>query len=174
MIIFAKTQAAGFPKCESADANMTFRQPCEALKPDGFTLERAEQWALEQTSRLSADRFHLTSFWCIDYVRQQVPGERKTRYIARLAQSENYGIAFGLNVALQDIEHTLSLRDTDHALVGVDSREILKDRRYRTEVDRAALIDLVMGHASATANDQVMLDQTAPRKICAPGALVCR
>ena len=33
---------------------MTFRQPREALKPDGFTLERAEQWALEQTSRLSS------------------------------------------------------------------------------------------------------------------------
>ena len=47
---------------------MTFRQPREALKPGGFTLEGAEQWALEQTARLSADRFRLTSFWHIDYI----------------------------------------------------------------------------------------------------------
>ena len=158
MIISAK--AAGFQNATAASANMTFRQPREALKPDGFTLEGAEQWALEQTSRLSADRFRLTSFWYIDYIRQHVPGERKTRYTARLAQSENYGIAFGLTVAFQDTEHTLALQDADRSLVGDDSREILKDRRYRTDIDRAALIDLVIGHSPATASDQVTLDQT--------------
>jgi Putative heavy-metal chelation len=158
MIISAK--ARGFQNATAASADMTFRQPREALKPDGFTLEGAEQWALEQTSSLSADRFRLTSFWYIDYIRQHVPGERKTRYIARLAQSENYGIAFGLTVALQDTEHALALQDADRSLVGDDSREILKDRRYRTDVDRAALIDLVIGHSPATENDQVMLDQT--------------
>ena len=88
-----------------------------------------------------------------------MPGERKTRYTARLAQSENYGIAFSLTTPLQDTEHALALRDADHALVGEDSREILKDRRYRTDMDRTALIDLVMGHLSAAANDQVFLDQ---------------
>ena len=61
--------------------------------------------------------------------------------------------------ALRDTDHALALRDTDHALVGEDSREILKDRRYRTDMDRTALIDLVMGQVSAAANDQVILDQ---------------
>ena len=77
----------------------------------------------------------------------RAPAERKTRYTARLAQSENYGIAFGLTVAFQDTEHTLALQDADRSLVGDDSREILKDRRYRTDIDRAALIDLVIGHS---------------------------
>jgi hypothetical protein len=140
---------------------MRFRQPREVLKPDGFTLERAEQWALEQTARLSADRFRLTSFWHIDYIRQHVPAERKTRYIARLAQAENYGIAFGLTLPLQDnTEHALALQDADRSLVGDDSREILKHRRYRTDIDRAALIDLVIGHSPAVANDKVILDHT--------------
>ena len=85
--------------------------------------------------------------------------KEKTRYTARLAQSENYGIAFGLASALQEADHAVVLRDTDHALVGEDSREILKDRRYRDDMDRTALIDLVMGHVSAAANDQVILDQ---------------
>ena len=36
---------------------------------------------------------------------------------------------------------------------------ILEDRRYRNDMDRTALIDLVMGHFSAVADDQLILDQ---------------
>ncbi len=127
-----------------------FRQPCQALEPHAFTLEAAEQWALERASRLSADHFRLTSFWYVDYVRQHVPGERKTRYTVRLAQAENYGIACGLISALQG---------ADHALVGKDSRQILRDGRFRDDFDRTALIDLVIGQVSAAANHQIILDQ---------------
>ena len=77
-------------------ARTIFRQPHDALEPCAFALDMAERWALELFSwRLSADRFCVTSFWYIDYIRQHVPRERKTRYTVRLAQSENYGIAFG-------------------------------------------------------------------------------
>jgi putative heavy-metal chelation protein len=137
---------------DSREAALTIvRQPRDVLEPHAFALEVAERWALERAGRLSADCFRLTSFWYIDYVRQQVPGERKTRYTLRLAQSENYGIAFG---------PASPLRDTDDALVGEDCREILKNRRFRNDIDRTALIDLVIGHVSAAADHQVILDQT--------------
>jgi hypothetical protein len=132
-------------------ARTIFRQPRDALEPRWFALDMAERWALERAWRLSADRFRLTSFWYIDYIRQHVPGERKTRYTMRLAQSENYGTAFG---------PTSALRDTDQAIVGEDCREILKGRRFRDDIDRTALVDLVMGHVSAAADHQVILDQT--------------
>jgi hypothetical protein len=125
-----------------------FRQPRDALEPHAFALNVAERWALERSWRLPADRFRLTSFWYIDYVRQQVLGERKTRYRMRLAQSENYGIACGA---------TSVPRGTDHALVGEDSRKILKDRRLRDDIDRTALVDLLIGHVSAAADRQVIL-----------------
>jgi uncharacterized UPF0146 family protein len=67
----------------------------------------------------------------------------------------NYGTAFG---------PAAPLRDTDHALVGEDSREILKDRRLHDDIDRTALIDLVMGNISPAANRQVILDQTLREK----------
>jgi hypothetical protein len=132
-------------------ARTIFRQPREALEPGAFALNMAERWALERAWSLSADRFRLTSFWYIDYIRQHVPGERKTRYTVRLAQSENYGIAFG---------PTSGLRDTDQALVGEDIREILKDRQFHDDIERTALVDLVIGHVSAAADHQVILDQT--------------
>jgi hypothetical protein len=135
---------------DSHATSTEFRQPGHALKPHAFTLEALEQWALEKTSQLSADRFRLTSFWYLDYIRQDVPGERKTRYTLRLAQAENYGTAFG---------SVSPLRDTDHALVGDDSRAILQDRRFRDDIDRAALIDLVIGHIPAAATHQVIVDQ---------------
>ena len=123
--------------------------------PHAFTLEAAEQWALERTASLTADRFRLTSFWYIDYIRQHVPRERKTRYRMRLAQAENYGIAFGRVPPLQD---------SDHALVGEDTRAILKDRRFRDDIDRTALIDLVIGHVPAASTHEVILDQTPREK----------
>jgi hypothetical protein len=132
-----------------------FRQPCRALKPQAFTLEAAEQWALGKTSSLSADHFRLTLFMYIDYVAQHVLGERKTRYTMRLAQAENYGLACSL---------TAMSPDADHDLVGDDSREILQGRRFRDDIDRTALIDLVIGHASATANREVTLHQIRREK----------
>ena len=147
-----------------AASNRTFRQPGHALEPHAFSLEAAEQWALGRASGLSVDHFRLTSFWYIDFIIQHMPKDRKTRYTARLAQSENYGIAFGLTTPLRDNEHALALREADRALVGEDSREILKDRRYRTDMDRTALIDLVMGQLSTVANEQMILDQKRHEK----------
>jgi hypothetical protein len=68
----------------------------------------------------------------------------------RLVQSENYGTALG---------HVSAPPDTDHALVGEDCREILKDRRFRDDIDRTALVDLVLGHVSRAADYEVILDQ---------------
>jgi hypothetical protein len=149
----------------------TFRQPSQALQPQAFTLEAAEQWALEKTSTLSSDLFCLTSFWYIDFIIQHAPGERKTRYTARLAQSENYGISFGLASALRDNDQALALQDADLAIVGEDSRDILKDRRYRTDMDRTALIDLVMGQLSTVENDHVLLDKARREKYALKSSL---
>jgi hypothetical protein len=128
----------------------TLRQPCKALNPRAFTLEAVEQWALDRTSHLAADCFRLTSFWDAEYVRQHVPGERKTRYMMRLAQAENYGIAF---------DSTLTRQACDPHLVGEDSRRILKDQRFRDDVDRTALIDLIFGQI-APPSQQVTFDHT--------------
>jgi hypothetical protein len=132
-----------------------FRQPREALKPSGFAIEAAERWALERAAHISVERFRLTSFWYIDYVRQQVPGERKTRYIMRLAQSHNYGVACGLSVPLPG---------SDFDLVGEDSREVIRARRYRDDIDRAALVDLIIGHVSSAPSYEVTLSETLPEK----------
>jgi hypothetical protein len=140
-----------------------FRQPHHALEPPAFSLEAIEQWALEKTSHLPADHFRLTSFWYMDFVIQHTPKDRRTRYTARLAQSDNYGIAFSLASTLQDGDQ-LALRDADQALVGEDSRAILQERRYHSDMDRTALIDLVIGHTNVAANDQVVLDQKRPEK----------
>lgn len=140
------------------------RQPHHALKPGAFALETAQQWALDRAGSLPTDQFRLTSFWYVDFIIQHTPGERKTRYAARLAQSQNYGIAFGLTSALRDIDHALALRDLDHELIGEDSRVILRDARYRNDMDRTALIDLVMGHVSAMPDHHVILDKVRPEK----------
>jgi hypothetical protein len=113
---------------------------------------------LGKASGLSAELFRITSFWHIDWFVQHLTTDRKTRYTALLAQSENYGIACGLTPASQNTDHPLALRDADHALVGGDAREILKDRQYRTDLGRTALIDLVAGHFSSMPNSQVILD----------------
>jgi len=141
------------------DSRTEFRQPRHALKPQAFALEAAEQWALAKASNLSAELFRLSSFWYIDWFIQHLPTDRKTRYTARLAQSENYGIACALSSGLHDSDHAVAIREGDDALVGDDSREVLKTRRYRTDMDRTALIDLVFGHLSAAPNDQVIVDQ---------------
>ena len=139
-----------------------FRQPCRALEPQAFTLDALEQWALQRAAHVAADRLRLTSLWCLDYIRQDVLDDRKTRYSLRLAQAENYGTAFG---------PISPLRDADHDLVGIDCREILKDRRCRDDIDRTALIDLVVGHIPATASHQLVVDQALPDKYAARSRL---
>jgi hypothetical protein len=136
-------------------SSAAFRQPRDVLKPSAFAIEAAEQWALDRATNLSADLFRLTSFWFVDFVRQAVPGERKTRYTMRLAQSENYGIAFGAVVRPPT---------SDQDLLGKDTREILRDRQYRDEIDRVALVDLVMGHVTPAASRQVTVDESVRDK----------
>jgi hypothetical protein len=131
------------------------RQPREALEPQAFTLEAAEKYALEKSSNLAADPFRLTSFWHLDYIIQHAPTERKTRYISRLAQSENYGFA----CALGNGDPYVGLGYADHALVGEDSREILRNRQYHTDMDRTALIDVVLGQSLTQADDELIVDQ---------------
>ena len=136
-------------------SSMTLRQPDRALKPLALTLDAVEQWALAATAPLSADRLRVVAFWYLDYVLQQVPEERKTRYTMRLAQTECHGTAFGLKPALPD---------NDHALVGQDARELLIDRRFRDDIDRTALIDLLSGHVAEPAHDGVIVDQSSRDK----------
>lgn len=129
---------------------MAFRQPRRALMPQAFTLESVQQWTLDRASRLPADSFRLTSFWDVEYVRQHVPGERKTRYTMRLAQAENYGVAFDLTPPRQAF---------DPEVIGEDSRQVLRDRRFRDDIDRTALIDLIHGEI-APPTDQIILGRT--------------
>lgn len=142
----------------------TVRQPRLALNPPAFTLDAAEQWALEKTSNLPPDRFRLTSLWYMDWYVQHLPTDRKTRYTARLAQTDNYGIACGLTSTLQDTDRASTLEDAERDLVGEDCRQVLKDRRYCGDMDRTALIDLVMGHLPVVANDHVIVDQERSEK----------
>jgi Putative heavy-metal chelation len=136
-----------------------FLQPRHALQPHAFALEAAEQWALTKASALSADLFRLSAFWHIDWFVQHLPTDRKTRYTARLAQSENYGIACGLTSVVEETGQPVSLCEADRSLVGEDCREIINNRRYRTDLDRTAFLDLVMGHLSPEAHDQLILNQ---------------
>jgi len=122
------------------------QQPIHALKPSAFSIEAAEKWALERTGELPSEPFRVTARFHIDYVVQQVPQERKTRYIARMVMSdENYGLAFGLTPGLPDLHPNC---------VGKDVRWILTDRLCRDSIDRTAFVDLVMGHLSRSANKE--------------------
>jgi len=132
-----------------------YRQPKDAIDAAAFSLEAAENWALERSRKRPARLFRLTSLWHIDYERQYVPQERKVHYSARLAQSENYGIAFGPPPAAGY---------SGRELVGQDVRQILQQRLWRDAVERAALIDLLMGHVAAGADQMVALADPLPAK----------
>jgi hypothetical protein len=100
--------------------------------------------------------FRLSAYFHLDYIVQQAPQERKTRYTARMAQSENdYGLAFGLGPVLPDI---------DMKFVGRDVRQVLEDRLCRDRIDRTALVDLIMGNVSDSANTYVVLEGTVTDK----------
>jgi hypothetical protein len=129
------------------------------LEPNAFALDAAEKWVLAKAAGLPAELFRITSYWHIDWFVQHLPTDRKTRYTALLAQSENYGIACGLTSSFQGTDNAPTLRETDNALVGSDGREILKEGRYRNDLDRTALIDLVAGHFSDVADGRLVVDR---------------
>lgn len=134
----------------------TFRQPKQSLSPTAFSIPAAERWALERSWKLPESLFRITDFWYINFVRQPVLGERKTRYAMKVAQSENYGSAIGFAAALPDPD-----------LVGKDTRQILKLRLYGDDVDRTAFVDLIMGHVSRPPDQQKRLDGAVRAKYAA-------
>jgi hypothetical protein len=133
----------------------SFRQPKQALNPRAFSVDAALAWALQRAGNLGADLFRLSALWSVDFVRQPVPGERKTRYAMIVAQAEGYGIAAG---------PASGARDPDPALVGQDVRRVLEGRRCRDHVQRIALADLVLGHVSRPADERIALDDRSDAK----------
>jgi len=135
-------------KLRKKDLLRAFLEPKQALKPSAFSVPAAEKWALERSWKLPANLFQVTDFWYINFVRQPALGERKTRYTMKVAQSENYGISCGLTAALPA---------PDSDLVGKDTRQILKNRLYQDYVERTAFVDLIMGHVSRPADQELEL-----------------
>ncbi len=125
------------------------REPKQALIPSAFSIRSAEKWALRRCRNLSDNLLRLADFWYINFVRQPAPGERKTRYTMKIAQSENYGSAVGL---------TSILPDPNSDLVGKNVRQILKEKLYADKIERIAFVDLIMGHVSRPADAQISLD----------------
>jgi hypothetical protein len=117
---------------------------------------------LERSGKLPSDLLRVTSFWYVNFTRQPVPGERKTRYAMRLVQSENYGISFGRAPAS---------RAPSPSLVGEDARKILSDRLYADNVDRAAFVDLIMGHLVRSPDRTLTLEFTLREKYAARARL---
>jgi len=131
------------------------RQPKDALTPAAFTIEAAEQWALDRAAALPVDLFRLVALWSVTFLVQAEASERKMRYTMRIAQSEGYGRSGG---------HGPGLPDPDPDLVGEDTRRILKERRWRHDADRAAIADLVIGQVSRPADERIVLDNTLREK----------
>jgi hypothetical protein len=144
-----KNRASRHVPTQHRTASKSFRQPKDALTPSAFTLETAEKWALRKSRILPADQFRIRAFWYINFVWQAAPEERKTRYTVKLAQSEGYGRSCGL---------TPVLPDPDPDFVGKDARQLLSDGLCHDNIDRTALIDLIMGHIPGSANEYVELD----------------
>jgi hypothetical protein len=88
------------------------------------------------------------AFWTVSFLVQPAPGERRTNYPMRIAQTDNYGTAVGLSV----------LPDPDPELVGQDARQVLASGSCRNPVDRAAVVDAVMSHVSRRADRELMVD----------------
>ena len=132
-----------------------FDQPRDALHPPAFSVEAAEKWALERAAKLSEELFRLTSLWSISFVRQPAQEERKTVYVMRLAQSQNYGLSTALS-------HRIGNPSAD--IVGLDTRVILKKKLYSSNLDRTALVDLVMGHVSRSPDRRIDLKGTLSEK----------
>ena len=134
------------------------RQPKDALTPSAFSVQAAEQWALDRAATLPIDAFRLLALWSVSFLVQAAPGERKTRYTMRIAQAEGYGRSGGLGPGLPD---------PDPDLVGEDTRRILKERLWRDDADRTAIADLVIGQVSRPADERIVLDDTLRGKYIA-------
>jgi hypothetical protein len=132
-----------------------FAQPRDVLHPSAFSVESAEKWALERAAKLPEELFRLTALWSINFVRQPAVQERKTRYVLRLAQSQNYGLSAALG-------HRIA--NPSAKIVGLDTRVILEEKLYRSYLDRTALVDLVMGHVSRSPDRQIHLAGTFSEK----------
>lgn len=136
--------------------------PSKSPVSSAISLEAAEKWALDRSENLPDELFRLTAIWHINFVRQPVPAERKTRYVAKLAQAQNYGIAMGLGP---------NLREPDADLVGEDSRQVLKNRTWGDEIERTALVDLVISYVSRPADQQIRLEGSSHAKYSARSAI---
>jgi len=132
-------------------SSMPLRQPRDALTPAAFSVEAAEQWALERALMQSDDSFRLRTLWSLSYVVQADPGERRTRYTMRIAQAEGYGRSGGLDSELPE---------PDAELIGQDARRILSERLWRNESDRLAIADLIIGQVSRPPDVQIVLDDS--------------
>jgi hypothetical protein len=152
-------------------AKPTEAQPQHVLEPEAFAPDAVEQWALKQASALPAEGFRISSFWHIDFIIQHLPTDRKAHYTARVAQSENYGIACGLTSVLQKVHQAAGLNEDDSLLVGADCRDILARKKYANELDRTAFIDLVMGQMYPEAHDHLTVDQARREKYAAKSKL---
>jgi hypothetical protein len=148
-----------------------FRQPRHALQPDAFSLEAAEKWALTKAATLPAELFRLSSLWHMDWFIQHLPTDRKTRYTACLAQSENYGIACGLTSVVQEAGQEVALDAADRSLVGADCRDILKNKQYHGNLGRTAFIDLVMGELHPKPHDQLTVEDARSDKYASKSRL---
>jgi len=118
------------------------------LGSSAFSLEAAEKWALERSENLPDELFRLTAIWYINFVRHPVLGERKTRYTVKLAQAQNYGISMSLSP---------NLPEPNANLVGQDGRQVLKNGMWGDEIERTALVDLVISYVSRPADQQIRL-----------------
>jgi hypothetical protein len=136
-------------------------KPTVVLRPSAFSVEAAEKWALSRSAKLPKESFRLTALWSISFVRQPAPHERKTHYVMRLAQSQNYGLCTQLGGRFRSAAE----------IVGLDTRVILKRRLYASHVDRTALVDLVMGHVSRPADRMIALKGTFQAKYGARAAV---
>ena len=129
--------------------------------PSPFCVEAAEQWALARAALLPAAPFRLIALWAVSFLLQPAPGERKTSYPMRIAQTENYGTAVGLSV----------LPDPDPELVGRDARHVLASGSCQNPVDRAALVDSVISHVSRPADRELAVEGDAHAKYVARAEL---
>jgi hypothetical protein len=129
--------------------------------PSPFCLEAAEKWALDRAALLPASPFRLMALWTVSFLVQPVPGERRTAYPMRIAQTEHYGTAVGLS----------GLPDPDPELIGQDARHVLAHGSCQDPVDRAAVVDSVMSHVSRPADRELIVDGAPPAKYVARAEL---
>ena len=131
------------------------------LVPAAFSVEAAEEWALGRAAALPADLFRLIAMWSVRFLLQAVPDERKACYTMKIAQAETYGRSGGFG----------PVPDPDPALVGEDTRRILKGRLWRDDGDRVAITDSVVGQISRPPDEHVVLDDRAHAKYVARAEL---